>query len=322
MKRAIIFFVLIILLTSCSEPQDKAFTVDYKFQTPPVRTMGDAADDPAIRPDSGLILATDKTAGIYIYDNEGNEIYYIEGGEPNNVDVRDDWIAFTDRSDNTVKYTNLSSETFVIDTNMAVYGICIGFINSELRAIVTEEEGVKIQYWNLLDQILLQTIDITADEDNIPLKGNEAEGCVIDDENGHIFISREGSRGYLKAFDAETLELIKVVDSRDGNINGDPEGVTIYKQSQQAGFIILSSQGDNKFNMYDRSYPFSYLGSFKINGVEDTDGIDVTNQSFKHFPKGFMVAQDGKNLPNNQNFKIVDMEEILKKKLILAGSIN
>ena len=150
MIRAIIFVVLIILLTSCSETQDNAFTVDYKFQTPPVRTMGDAADDPAIRPDSGLILATDKTAGIYIYDNEGNEIYYIEGGEPNNVDVRDDWIAFTDRSDNTVKYTNLSSETFVIDTNMAVYGICIGFINNELRAIVTEEEGVNVRPVRLL----------------------------------------------------------------------------------------------------------------------------------------------------------------------------
>ena len=33
------------------------------------------------------------------------------------------------------------------------------------------------------------------------------------------------------------------------------------------------------------------------------------------FPKGFLIVHDGENLPDNQNFKIVDMERILKKKV-------
>jgi myo-inositol-hexaphosphate 3-phosphohydrolase len=37
------------------------------------------------------------------------------------------------------------------------------------------------------------------------------------------------------------------------------------------------------------------------------------------FPRGFLVVQDGRNLPENQNFKIVSMDEVLKKKLNHPG---
>ena len=43
-----------------------------------------------------------------------------------------------------------------------------------------------------------------------------------------------------------------IVDSREGNIGGDPEGVAIYKTSDTEGYVILSSQGDNKYNVYNR----------------------------------------------------------------------
>ena len=100
-----------------------------------------------------------------------------------------------------------------------------------------------MQYWDLTQKKIINTIDITADEDNIPILGNEAEGCVFDDENKYIHISREGARGFLKTYNAENQQLVKVIDSRDGNI-GDPEGVTIYKVDAKTGYIILSSQGD------------------------------------------------------------------------------
>ena len=116
--------------------------------------------------------------------------------------------------------------------------------------------------------------------------------------------------------------MIEVVDSRDENIIGDPEGVAIYKTSDTEGYIILSSQGGNEFNLYDR-VSLDFISKFKINGVEDTDGLDVTNKAVEDiFPNGFLVVQDGRNLPSNQNFKIVNMEEVLKKKLSLLGLIN
>ena len=85
--------------------------------------------------------------------------------------------------------------------------------------------------------------------------GNEAEGCVLDDENKYIHVSREGARGFLKL---TMLKLsIDVIDSRDGNVDRDSEGEA-YKLDATTGYIILSSQGDSKFNIYDREYPFTY----------------------------------------------------------------
>ena len=57
--------------------------------------------------------------------------------------------------------------------------------------------------------------------------------------------------------------------------------------------------------------------------MTDTDGIDVTNNSIDElFPQGFLVVQDGYNSPDNQNFKIVDMEKVLKKKAMNLGLID
>ena len=65
--------------------------------------------------------------------------------------------------------------------------------------------------------------------------------------------------------DNYNLELIKQIDSRDGNIGGDPEGIAVYKTGAKDGFIILSSQGDNKFNMYDAAIGFGCgLGTSSI----------------------------------------------------------
>ena len=325
--------------------------IDYAAEPDPVITKGDSADDPAIwfnskNPKKSLIFGTDKNSGIYVYDIEGNALSYSNLGRINNVDLRekdgtlhlvtsnrssstlDYWLFPTDDLYNYFKSKPLNSFSenirhVQLDAGMDIYGICVGLIDNELRAVLTEEEGVTIQYWDLNLKTIIDTFDITADESNVPLFGNEAEGCVIDDENEHIIISREGSRGILKAYDANSLELIKVIDSRAGNIGGDPEGVTIYKTTDTEGFIIASSQGDSKFNLYNRKFPFEYIRSFRVNDVTDTDGIDVTNNSINGaFSKGFLVVQDGYNTPDNQNFKIVDMEQVLKKKAMNPGSTN
>jgi 3-phytase len=51
--------------------------------------------------------------------------------------------------------------------------------------------------------------------------------------------------------------------------------------------------------------------------VEETDGIDVTNQYLgEQFPNGMFVVQDGFNFENDtlqpQNFKYIDWREIAK----------
>lgn len=327
-----------------------ASDIDYKYETESVTSLGDAADDPAIwfnksNPTQSLIFGTDKRKGIHVYDIYGNELAFSGQGATNNIDLRvineDVHLVVSNRTLSTLDYwvfpeENLfdyfksnTSDPFSEDVihhhlkaNMNVYGVCMGIIDGKPYAALTEEEGPTIQLWDLTSKQVINSLDITVNETNVPKSGNEAEGCVFDDENKHLLISREGAKGYLKAFKSDSLDMISVVDSRDGNIVGDPEGVAIYKTSENGGYIILSSQGGNEFNLYDRQN-LQFIDKFQINGVEDTDGLDVTNQTIEGiFPDGFLVVQDGRNLPNNQNFKIISMEKVLKKKLSHPGSIH
>ena len=165
-------------------------------------------------------------------------------------------------------------------------------------------------------------IDITQFEKGKPVEGNEAEGCVYDDENETIFISREGDKGIVKAFSVDGFKYLQDVDSRAGEIEGDPEGVSIYKTSNKEGYLVVSSQGNSTFNLYNRKTPYQYVGTFMILGaqgideVRDTDGIDVTSTQLPGYPKGMMVAQDGFNTNQkgklfNQNFKYISFKDVL-----------
>ena len=344
--RAILIFLSIVLV-SCGSQND-AVVVDYVAETKPVNSVGDAADDPAIwvnelNPQQSLIFGTDKRKGIHVYSLDGSELGFSELGATNNVDVRvlDEtlYIATSNRTTSTIDlwsinksdayeffnkhkdpFKRLNSKSY--EANMNVYGICLGLYNNDLVALLTEEEGVALQFWNLSDEKLLNTINLIEDEIDPPSSGNEAEGCVFDDENETFFVSREGNDGILKTFSTQDQAFIKAIDSRDGNINGDPEGVAIYKTSNNEGFLIVSSQGDSTFNVYDRQYPHDFKYKFSVTNVADTDGLDIVNYKFsEQFNDGLMVAQDGYNTPNNQNFKIISVSEI-KKKILLPGLSN
>ena len=319
-------------------------------ETEPVISPEDAADDPAIWINSAdlkksLIFGTDKKSGIYVYDLKGNQLSYSNLGKINNIDLRSVkgklHIVTSNRTMSTLDYwifdeqdlykyfkstpSNSFSESIShhhLVTDMSVYGVCMGLINNGLKAVITEEEGKQVQQWDLNEQIKTHAIDITQFEKGKPVEGNEAEGCVYDDENETIFISREGDKGILKAFSVDGFKYLQDVDSRAGEIEGDPEGVSIYKTSNKEGYLVVSSQGNSTFNLYNRKTPYQYVGTFMILGaqgideVRDTDGIDVTSTPLPGYPKGMMVAQDGFNTNQkgklfNQNFKYISFKDVL-----------
>ena len=107
-------------------------------------------------------------------------------------------------------------------------------------------------------------------------------------------------------------------------MTADAEGVALYKgASNDAGYVIVSSQGSYSYNVYDRVAPYAFRGTFQIaptseqigiDGVEETDGIDVSSASMGGaFGEGLFVAQDGFNYDGildagrrgHQNFKLV-----------------
>ena len=261
--------------------------VDAIYETPPVITEGDAADDPAIwvnknNPSNSIIFGTDKKSGIYSYNLQGQELSYTNLGRINNVDTRsmnlgddenvsdftflfgsnrtlgsvDLWVFEDNKTRQKLKNNSWevpSKPSFRGKSNIIVYGICAGIDPKYgLVAFLTEDTGPRVEVWNLTDNGL----DLITTFNN----GGESEGCVYDDFNRTLFISEEEVRGVLKAYrldDSFDFSEPYIVDSREGQIGGDPEGVSLYKTSNNSGYLILSSQGDSKFNLYDRNYPYA-----------------------------------------------------------------
>ena len=63
-----------------------------KFETEPVFTSGDAADDPAfwynqVNPEQSIVFGTDKKAGIHAFALNGARIKFIPSGKINNIDI-------------------------------------------------------------------------------------------------------------------------------------------------------------------------------------------------------------------------------------------
>ena len=212
-----------------------------------------------------------------------------------------------------------SKPSFRGKSDIIVYGICAGIdAKYGLVAFLTEDTGPRVEVWNLTEDglNLITTFN----------NGGESEGCVYDDQNRTLFISEEEVRGVLKAYrldDSFDFSEPYIVDSRDGQIGGDPEGVSLYKTPNNSGYLILSSQGDSKFNLYDRNYPYDYITSFRIgssksiDNVTDTDGIETINFKLSdEYPEGIMIAQDGYNKDGlwskKQNFKFVSFQDILE----------
>ena len=323
-----------------------------KYETPEIATSGDAADDPAIwfnanKPNESIIFATDKRSGVYVYDLKGKKLGFTELGNINNIDLRTineslsltTFIVGSNRSTQSVdvwinkdKYIaeDVANKTFALSknpqlqaqSNINIYGICAGN-DPELGLIIfaTEDSGPNVEVWQYINSALKLIHTFS--------NNGESEGCVYDDENRTLFISEENINGVLKAYKLESSLNFNnpfVVDSREGNIGGDPEGVAIYKTSSTSGYVVLSSQGDSKYNVYNREAPYEYINSFRvgssiygsIDGASDTDGVAIlSNKLNRDFPQGLLVVQDGynkdKGIDKNQNFKYVSFRDILKK---------
>jgi len=346
-KKVSLVLTFLCLIGQVAFAQPVAVTPSYETQA--VITKGDAADDSVIwvnpaNTAQSMVLGTDKKSGVYAYGLDASTLGYSKLGKINNIDSRTigeySFIFASNRTQQSVDVwifgnhaisNSIAKGAFSLPVNRSmqgqsainIYGICAG-IDPELGllAFVTEDEGPRVEVW----QYTAEALSLIHTFDN----GGESEGCVYDDENRTLFISEEEVNGVLRAYQVSAeLDFSQpiIVDSRQGNINGDPEGVTLYKTSSTDGYVILSSQGDSKFNLYQRTAPYEYLGSFivadrqledgtVIDGTSITDGIDAANINFNpDFPEGLIVIQDNDNMQGKrkkrQNFKYVSFAQVL-----------
>lgn len=310
-------------------------------ETEPVGTANDdAADDPAIwrnarRPAASLIVATDKKAGLYVYGLDGKPKGFAPAGRVNNVALADMGragviVAASDRNDQAralVQLYRLDTRTGALNRLGAVeggsgeaYGLCLWREGSVLNAYSVLKQGivahVRIEFAERPAGKIIRQLQLST----------QTEGCVVDGRSKTLYVGEE-ARG-VWAFDARSTGPVDgrlVIEADNRQLVPDVEGLAIKPLGRRAGWLIVSSQGDNAFAVY--SLPdYRPLGRFRIGagafgGVEETDGIEVHAGSFgPNYSGGLFVAQDGRNEPAAQNFKLVAWRDILRVITPLTGN--
>lgn len=313
-------------------------------ETRPVDSFGDAADDPAIwanpaDPAKSLIIATDKKAGLYVYDMQGRVAQFLPDGKMNNVDLRNGFrlggnevtlVTATNRTDKTIAIYRLDAATGTLvdvtdgpqSTGMHdPYGLCMyrSPRNGDTYVFVNGDDTAKKQ-WRLVDagngRVRAELVREFAFE-------SQTEGCVADDAAATLFVGEEDVALWALPAEPDGGDAKTAVDRVADNpaIKDDLEGMGLYDLGNGRGYIIVSSQGNDTYAVYRREGQREYLGSFAvagdpargIDGISETDGLEVSSANLgPGYEHGAMVAQDGRNVMpvQNQNYKIVPWKAI------------
>lgn len=310
-------------------------------ETPAVGISGeDAADDPAIWVDPsdrsrGVILGTDKKAGIYVYDLTGNQLQFVAGGLPNNVDVREGFptsageqvlVAASDRG-----RPGAGAALFLLDPKSlrlefwaAVpvdlrepYGLCLARRGETFLMIVNGTDGQ------------VRQMRVAAGPDGQPQVTEERrfsvptqpEGCVADEARNRLYLGEEGAGVWRFDLGAGPAKGELFAKAPSEMLTPDVEGLALIEDAGGA-WLIASSQGDSAFAIWkvDGLEP-SYRGRFSvvetgaIDAVTGTDGVAALGGVVGGFPEGLVVMQDdvdGGSAGQRQNFKLVDWREVRK----------
>ncbi|GEM_PF-943702 len=263
-----------------------------------------------------IVIGSDKYANkIFVWDLDGNLLQTITGvGQPGNIDLaynfpvngtNTDIVAVNERNTDLVLFYRVNPSTRNleridngdIETSGENYGVCLykspasgkfyAFLNHYGNGIVEQFE-LSANSSGKITGTVVRDWDI----------GGQTEGCVADYENQVVYFAEEENA--LWRYGAEptdsTSSRTEVLGKGDYGFSGDDaEGVTIYYKSDGTGYLILSDQGNNEFMVFDRNSN-AYIDTFRISGVSDTDGIDVSNVNFgSKYPNGMFLAHNNSN---------------------------
>ncbi|MFP3590378.1 phytase [Chryseobacterium sp. SIMBA_038] len=291
-------------------------------------------DDPAIwinpqDASKSIIIGTDKdtNGGLYAFDLNGKIINKVLGlKRPNNVDLeygfnlngkKIDFAAVTERETNKVKLYSLPDlkevgEFTVFDgeTERGPMGISI-YKNpqtEEIFVIAGRKSGPSDGY---LWQYKLSEKDGKITGEVVRKFGKysglkEIESIAVDDEMGYIYYSDEmfGVHQYY-ADPAKGNEELSVFGK--GDFKSDVEGISIYPTSVNTGYILVSNQQKDTFNVYLRENPSKGKISEIPVSTSESDGSEVTNVNLgSKFPKGMFVAMSNGRVFHIYDWRIVE----------------
>jgi len=316
------------------------------METPPVANGGDAADDPAFfihptDPTKNAIIGTDKKGGLLVYDLSGKTLQSLPDGKMNNVDLRGGFklggktvtlVTASDRTRKAIAIYTIDPDTRLL-TSVAdgvqatglsdPYGLCMYRNRKGATFVFISDPVGGVRQWKL---VATPAGKVKAEQVRDLKFDTQTEGCVADDETGVLYIAEEDAALWKLGAEPSTGTARKPVTRVIDNpaLKDDLEGVGLYAQPGGKGYLVVSSQGNNSYALFRREGDNAYVGSFAviadgatgIDGVSETDGLEVTSASLgAGLEAGAFIAQDGRNVspPENQNFKLVPWSVIAAK---------
>lgn len=341
----------LLLLAACkTNSTDTTNSIKPVIITEPVKYD---TDDPAIwinkaDPAQSLIIGTDKDAdgALYVFDLKGKIIAdkVVRGlKRPNNVDLAyglllngkpTDIAIATERMTHKLRIFSLPDmkpvdkggiDVFVGETGPEyrdLMGIAIYTSkDGKMYAIVGRKNGPKTggYLWQyLLEDDGTGHVKATLARKFGEYSGKkEIEAIAVDNELGYVYYSDEqtGVRQYY-ADPAKGDKQLAIFGTT--GFQADHEGISIYKLTDSTGYILVSDQGANRFQIFSREGtskdPFEHK-LLKIADVQarQSDGSEVVNiplnDTFKH---GLFVA-----MSDDKTFHYYRWEDIAGKTLKL-----
>jgi myo-inositol-hexaphosphate 3-phosphohydrolase len=344
---ASVYFTLLIAFTSCNSIPIKVSETAVLPVLATDTTPNDT-DDPAIwynklNPQKSLILGTDKgdsTGGIFVFSLEGKldsarSIRNLK--RPNNIDIEYgfqfqgksiDIAVFTERGTDMIRVVSLPDCKLIDNGGIPVFeddslrspmGISLYKDKSnDIYAFVGRKTGPKdgylYQYKLVANENAVSALKVRAFG---KYSGNkEIEAIVVDDESGYVYYSDEsvGIRQYYADADNGNEELALFATT---GFTGDHEGLSIYKENHEAGYIIVSDQQANKFHLFSREGTKSNPNDHRLVRIVkaqtlESDGSEILNLPFNtSFPEGLFVA-----MSSNKTFQFYKAEDIVGRKNI------
>lgn len=315
----------------------KIINIQAIAETTPVKTQGDAADDPAIwvhpsKPENSLILGTNKKRGLYVYNLTGQEQQELLVERVNNVDVRQgftykgasaDIAAASQRDRNSIALFHIDPKTgFVsvkneIKTSLDnVYGLCMYKGKQDHIYVFINDEDGRFEQWQILDNPqgwqgkLVREFAVSS----------QPEGCATDESAHRLFVGEENVALWTLGAEPEDSITMELISKAGDILTADIEGMEVYAKQDQK-WLVVSSQGNDSYIVFNATPPYQVMGEFRItlnhdlgiDGASETDGLTVSSAHFgDQFPEGLLVVQDGRNLlpTENQNFKLVSWQDV------------
>ncbi|HYG26125.1 MAG TPA: phytase [Caulobacteraceae bacterium] len=300
-------------------------------------SAADAADDPEIwadpaDPSRAVIFGTDKKAGLYVYGLDGAVRQFLPEGPLNNVDLRPGFtvggreqvlVGASDRARKGVAFFLLDPATLQVSnlgfTPVALpdpYGFCMGVREGSHVVVMTGESGeVRQLRVGLADGRPMLT------EERRFAVGSQAEGCVVDERTGALYVGEEAKGVWRYGFDPASGAMRTLVAAAPSQtLEPDVEGLALLREGEKT-WLIASSQGDSAFSIWRVDGPSpAYAGRFSVvaaNGVDavtGTDGVAALGGPVGSFGQGLVVVQDdvdsegetASTTRERQNFKLVD----------------